>query len=239
MVSEGLVNLLSFMDHRPGQGQYKNLEIYRKHQCEGGKELTEEEFAKLLQEEKEKQVLSFEERKALADLARKMGIAVASHDDDSLERLQENRKLGVKISEFPITLEVAKEAVKEGLWTVLGAPNVLLGGSHSGNLSALEAIRAGAASILVSDYYPQALLHAVFRLYQRHGVDLCDAVNLVTQAPARAVGLGNLLGSLEEGKQADLLVVRLEGEKPKLERVFVEGTCVLKCKEWKRRRADD
>lgn len=238
MLSEGLVDLLSFMDHRPGQGQYKNLEIYRKHQCEGGKKLTEEDLAALIREEQEKQIVSFADRKALADLARRMGITVASHDDDSVEKLDENQKLGVKISEFPITLEVAKEAVKKGFQTVLGAPNVLLGGSHSGNLSALDAIRAGAAGILVSDYYPQSLLHAVFRLYLRCGVDLCDAVSMVTRNPAGAVGLGDTLGSLEEGKQADLLVVRLEGELPKLERVFVEGTCVLKCKEWRKKTND-
>lgn len=233
MISEGLVDLLSFMDHRPGQGQYRNLEVYRKHQNDGGKKLTEEEFAALIQKEQEKRVTTFEERKELARLAQERGITVASHDDDTVEKLEENQKLGVRISEFPITLEVAKEAVKKGFFTVLGAPNVLLGGSHSGNLSAVKAIREGAAGILVSDYYPQSLLHAVFHLYLHCGVSLWDAVAMVTKAPAEAVGLGTELGSLEKGKRADLLIVRLEDALPKLQYVFVEGTCVLKCREWR------
>ena len=235
MVEEGLVQLLSFMDHSPGQGQYRNLEIYRKHQPNEGKDLTDEEFKTLVEQEQSKEKVTFEALKELADLAKKKGISVASHDDDSLEKLELNRKLGVSISEFPITLEVAKEAVKQGYQTVLGAPNVLLGGSHSGNLSALEAIRNGAASILVSDYYPQSLLHTVFALWQRHGVDLPAAVSMVTSAPAKAVGMERELGSLEEGKKADLLVVRLDGEQPKLEKVFVDGSCVLKCRDRKMR----
>ena len=235
MVEEGLVQLLSFMDHSPGQGQYRNLEIYRKHQPNEGKDLTDEEFKTLVEQEQSKEKVTFEALKELADLAKKKGISVASHDDDSLEKLELNRKLGVSISEFPITLEVAKEAVKQGYQTVLGAPNVLLGGSHSGNLSALEAIRNGAASILVSDYYPQSLLHTVFALWQRHGVDLPAAVSMVTSAPAKAVGMERELGSLEEGKKADLLVVHLDGEQPKLEKVFVDGSCVLKCRDRKMR----
>src|SRR5699024_902460 len=109
----------------------------------------------IVRREKEKDSLSFRQLKEMADLARSNGVSVASHDDDSVEKLQVNREFGVKISEFPVTLDIAREAVKQGFLTVLGAPNILLGGSHSGNLSAVDAIRAGAASILVSDYYPQ------------------------------------------------------------------------------------
>ena len=94
--------LISFMDHSPGQGQYRNLEIYRKHLPDAGTNITDEEFGELIHRELSKDSLSFEQLKALADLAREKGISVASHDDDSLEKLEVNEKFGVKISEFPV-----------------------------------------------------------------------------------------------------------------------------------------
>lgn len=230
MIEDGLVDLLSFMDHSPGQGQYKNLEIYRKHQPNEGKDLSEEEFQKLVESEQNKEMVSFEKLKELADLALSRGISVASHNDDTLEKLKVNKALGVKISEFPITLEVAKAAKEAGFMTVLGAPNILLGGSHSGNLSALAAIREGAASVLVSDYYPQSLLYAVFWLSQREGMPLWEAVRYVSLNPARAVGLDREIGSLECGKQADFLIIEPSGKMPVLEQVYVAGECVFQCR---------
>lgn len=114
--------------------------------------------------------------------------------------------------------------------TVLGAPNILLGGSHSGNLSALAAIREGAASVLVSDYYPQSLLYAVFWLSQREGMPLWEAVRYVSLNPARAVGLDREIGSLECGKQADFLIIEPSGKMPVLEQVYVAGECVFQCR---------
>ncbi len=229
MLEEKTVNLLSFMDHSPGQGQYRDLEIYRKHLEEGINEVSDAEFEEIVRREKEKDSLSFRQLKEMADLARSNGVSVASHDDDSVEKLQVNREFGVKISEFPVTLDIAREAVKQGFLTVLGAPNVLLGGSHSGNLSAVDAIRAGAASILVSDYYPQALLQAVFRLYRDGELPLWEATALVTKNPAEAVGMDGEIGTIEEGKKADLLIVSDEHAFPAVEKVFVDGSCIFGC----------
>lgn len=227
MMEAGYVDLLSFMDHTPGQGQYKNLEIYRKHQPNEGRDLSEDAFVALVEQEMHKEMVSFEDLQKLADVAHAHGIAIASHDDDTVEKLAVNQELGVKISEFPITLEVAKEARKQGLMTVMGAPNILLGGSHSGNLSALDAIREDAASVLVSDYYPQALLHAIFWLHREAGLPLWQAAKYVTINPAVAVGMDDRIGSLEVGKAADLLVVDASGAMPLLEQVYVAGRCVL------------
>lgn len=215
------------MDHTPGQGQYKNLEIYRKHQPNEGKDLSDEAFAALVDREKAKEVVSFDGLKALADCAHAHGIAIASHDDDTVEKLAVNQALGVRISEFPITLEVAKAACAQGFMTVLGAPNILLGGSHSGNLSALDAIRAEAASVLVSDYYPQALLHAVFWLQREANLPLWQAVRYVTLNPATAVGMDDRIGSLAVGKLADLIVVDAKDSLPVLEQVYVGGRRIL------------
>ena len=229
MVEDDLVDLISFMDHSPGQGQYKKLEIYRKHMPEEGTNISDEEFADFIQKKKKKDMVSYEDLKELAELAQSKGISVASHDDDTREKLKVNHDLGVAISEFPITLDVAKEAVKQGFKTVLGAPNVLLGGSHSGNLSAVEAIREGAASVLVSDYYPQALLQSVFKLFHEKELTLWEAVKLVTKNPAEAVGLEKSIGTITPGKKADLLVVNDMGEFPVIEKVFVDGIKILDC----------
>lgn len=229
MIEDGQVDLLSFMDHTPGQGQYKNLDIYRKHQPNEGRDMSDAEFDALLEAERTKETVSFEGLMALADCARRHGVAIASHDDDTVTKLAVNKDLGVRISEFPITLEVAKAAVDAGFMTVVGAPNILLGGSHSGNLSALDAIKADAASVLVSDYYPQALLHAVFTLARKEDIPLWQAVRLVTLHPAQAVGLDGDIGSLECGKQADLLVVSEQNGTPTIEQVYVAGDCVVDC----------
>lgn len=229
MLEDGCVDLISFMDHSPGQGQYKNLEVFKKHQPNEGKDLSEQDFIKLVHQEMNKETVRFEDLKALADMAIQKGISIASHDDDTIEKLNINKELGVKISEFPITLEVAKGAVEKGFLTVLGAPNILLGGSHSGNLSALDAIREGAASVLVSDYYPQSLLQAVFFLHHHCDISLPQAVRFVSLNPARAVGLDAETGSIEVGKQADILIVDAQGAFPVIQNVFVDGACVLAC----------
>ncbi len=227
MLEEGLVDLLSLTDHSPGQGQYRDLAVYRKHLESEDRQLDEGEFADRLNRELDKSRVTFEQLGQLVETARAHGVPTASHDDDSLEKLGVNQKLGVTISEFPITMEVASEAVKRGFFTELGAPNILLGGSHSGNLSAREAVEGGAATILCSDYYPQALLHSVFTLVEKYGHDLCDTVKLVTLSPARAVGIDEEYGSVREGKRCDLIQVRLENGLPRVRRVWSGGKEIL------------
>jgi alpha-D-ribose 1-methylphosphonate 5-triphosphate diphosphatase len=223
LIEEGKVHLLSFMDHSPGQGQYRDLELY-KLILKGYRKLGDGEADQIIEESQGRVKVPFETLKRLADLARSKGLAVASHDDDTVEKLDVVQALGVTISEFPITLEVALEARRRGLATVAGAPNVLLGGSHSGNLSAAEAIVAGAVDVLCSDYYPASLLHAVFQLHRERTMSLAEAFRLVTLNPARAVGLGDRYGSIEPGKAADLLVVRaLDDGFPYVSRVMVAG----------------
>lgn len=223
LIDQGKVHLLSFMDHSPGQGQYRDLALY-KVIMKGYRKLGEGEVDQLIAESQSRVKLPFETLKRVADAARARGLAVASHDDDTVEKLDVVQALGSTISEFPITLEVALEARKRGLDTVAGAPNVLLGGSHSGNLCAADAIMAGAIDVLCSDYYPASLLHAVFRLHRERGLPLPEAFRLVTLNPAHAVGLADRLGSVEVGKAADLLVVRtLEDGFPYVSRALVAG----------------
>jgi len=221
------IHLVSFMDHSPGQGQFRSIEMYRK-MLKGYQNLSENELDRIVHEGQNRQKLSLEIIASIAALAKRNGVSVASHDDDTTEKIALVRAFGTEISEFPITLEVAREARRVGMHTVAGAPNILLGGSHSGNLSAAEAIVDGSVDILCSDYYPAALLHAVFHMHRRRGLDLHRMVNLVTLNAARAVGMDNELGSIATGKKADILVVEeLEDGFPTVRSAFVDGRRVL------------
>lgn len=134
------VHLLSFMDHTPGQGQYRNIEKYR-HTMKGYQDLSDEEINKQIENKKEMDRLSVSEMEEMSELARSKGIAVASHDDDATDKIDFNETLATTISEFPITMEVAKYAHGKGMYTLAGAPNIMLGGSHSGNLNAKDTVK--------------------------------------------------------------------------------------------------
>ena len=231
LIQNGYVDLLSIMDHRPGQGQYRDLNIYRKHLPQEGKNLSDEEFEELVEKEKKKPMIEGDKLAALIDTAKKNGISVSSHDDDTKACIERNVSLGISVSEFPITLEVAKQAEKKGLFVLLGAPNILLGGSHSGNLSAQKAIECGCGDILCSDYYPQSLLRAVFYLVKHKVLSMNKAVRLVSLNPAKAVGIDKDTGSVEVGKSADFLIVENGKDfSPQLLQVWVSGKRVLKHK---------
>ncbi|SES24960.1 phosphonate metabolism protein PhnM [Psychrobacillus sp. OK032] len=225
-IEDGKVHLLSFMDHTPGQGQYRNLEVYRE-TLKGYRNISDDDVNVLIAERQSTEFLTIEKIKEVADIALSKGIAVASHDDDDIKKLELVRSFGTTISEFPITLEVAKKAKEIGLHTIAGAPNVLLGGSHSGNLSAAEAIAHDCVDILCSDYYPAALLHAIFDLHEKYGNDLHKMFMMVTLNPAKAVRMDEELGSIKVGKKADILVIeRMEDGYPMLTATMVNGVLI-------------
>ncbi|KQL37407.1 MULTISPECIES: phosphonate metabolism protein PhnM [Bacillaceae] len=225
-IENGKVHLLSFMDHTPGQGQYRNLEVYRE-TLKGYRNISDDDVNVLIAERQSTEFLTIEKIKEVAELAISRGIAVASHDDDEIQKLELVKSFGTTISEFPITLEVAKKAKEMGLHTIAGAPNVLLGGSHSGNLSATEAIANDCVDILCSDYYPAALLHAIFDLHEKHGNDLHKMFMMVSLNPAKAVKMDDELGSIKVGKKADILVIeRMEDGYPMLTATMVNGALI-------------
>ncbi len=224
LMNGGFVDLISIMDHRPYQGQYRDVKIYRRHLPSEGKNLTDLEFEQLLLREKNKPMIEGEKLLNLVKTAKSLQIPVSSHDDDTFECIERNLSLGVDISEFPITFEVAKKAKECGISTLLGAPNILLGGSHSGNLSAEQAIKAGCGDILCSDYYPQALLQSVFYLYKNKVLELHDCANLVSYNPAKALKIDDYTGSIEVGKDADFLIINVDEDIcPEISQVYVCG----------------
>lgn len=225
-IEQNKIHLVSFMDHTPGQGQYRNLEKYYE-TLRGYRDVTYDEVQTIILEKQACETITLEDMERIAKLATEKNIAVASHDDDHIEKLHLVKSFGTTISEFPITLEVAKEAKKLGFHTIVGAPNVLLGKSHSGNLSAVEAIEHGCADILCSDYYPVALLHAVFHLHEKYGFDLHEMFQKVTLNPARAVKMDDDIGSIRPGKKADILIIeKMRDGYPMITTTMVDGVVI-------------
>ncbi|MEM9161428.1 MAG: alpha-D-ribose 1-methylphosphonate 5-triphosphate diphosphatase, partial [Verrucomicrobiota bacterium] len=223
MLESGYIDLLSFMDHTPGQGQYSR-ENFLNDSIKRGMtpEAAEREFNEKLARPK----LSGEQIKKLASNAAKQGIPVASHDDDTPEKVRQMRDFGVSICEFPITLEAAQTAIELGMSTLGGASNALRGGSLTGNLSMLKAIDHGVLDGFCSDYYPPSIIHSVFKLWLSAKKTLSEAVNMATLYPAQAAGIDHFTGSLEPGKDADIVLVRLIEGRPKVEQVISRGELV-------------
>lgn len=227
-IEEGKVHLISFMDHTPGQGQYRDLEIYRK-TLQGFSELSDEETDKIIENNMNTEKITLEQIKEISRIAVDNHIAIASHDDDDISKLSLVKSYGTTISEFPTTIEVARKAKEMGLWTIAGAPNVLLGGSHSGNLSAAEAIEQQTIDILCSDYYPAAMLHSIFKLSEEYGQDLHEMFQLVTLNPAKAVQMDDDIGSIKEGKKADLIIIeKMEDGFPMVTTSIVDGKLITR-----------
>ncbi|RHW35779.1 phosphonate metabolism protein PhnM [Lysinibacillus yapensis] len=226
-IQDDKVHLLSFMDHTPGQGQYRNFEIY-KQIMRGYKDMTDLEADTLIASQIEKEKITLDQIEEISKLAIEKNIAVASHDDDEIEKLELVKSYGTTISEFPITLDVAKAAKKLGLKTIAGAPNILIGGSHTGNLSAAEAIQARVIDIICSDYYPPAMLHGIFEMNKKFDESLHYLFQLVTINPARAVNMGHLIGSIKENKKADLLIIeQMDDGFPMITTTMVDGKVIL------------
>jgi alpha-D-ribose 1-methylphosphonate 5-triphosphate diphosphatase len=201
------LSLISLMDHTPGQRQWENLEHARIYYI-GKKGWSQEKFDRqVAHAEMLQQRFAQPHRRHFVDYCRAHSIALASHDDTTAEHVTLAHQEGAFISEFPTTRVAAQTAHGLGLLTVMGAPNVVRGGSHSGNVAAAELARHGLLNILSSDYVPGSLLTAVFRLVDDDIYTLPEAVATVTRNPARAAGLPDR-GEITQGLRADLVRVK-------------------------------
>jgi len=222
MLVAGDAHLISFMDHTPGQGQFKDMAAYRSYLSKTYKK-TDAELDTIMSAKLGAAESAMGRMKAVAAVARACGIAIASHDDDSPEKVETVSALGAAISEFPVNVATARAARAQGLVTLFGAPNMLRGKSQSGNMRALDAVLEGVADCLCGDYSPAALLPSVLKLPDLAPIALHEAVALVSRNPARAVGLTDR-GEISPGKRADLIAVKWLGGLPQVERVWVKGT---------------
>jgi alpha-D-ribose 1-methylphosphonate 5-triphosphate diphosphatase len=217
--------LVSFMDHTPGQRQWRDLATYRTFLAGGVRD--EAEFQALLERRVgEQRANAARHKAALLELLEGMPAVRASHDDTTAEHVAEAGAIGATISEFPTTAEAARAARAAGMGVVMGAPNLVIGGSHSGNVAAAELAREGLLDALSSDYVPASLLAAAF-LLAGPGLDLPvpEAVATVTRNPADLLGLADR-GRLAAGARADLVRVRGVGTAPTAMAVWREGARV-------------
>ncbi len=227
MLAGNRVDLVSLMDHTPGARQFRDIEKWKLYY--GGKSgLSVCALAAMVDDRLKLHAANHDRnRAALVALSRRNGIALASHDDTTLAHVDESVADGVTIAEFPTTFEAAKASHDNGIGVLMGAPNLVRGGSHSGNVAAEDLARAGVLDIMSSDYVPSSLLMGAFELTRRvEGISLSSAINVVSRNPARACGLMDR-GAIASGQRADLVRVHMAGDHPVVREVYRDGQRVL------------
>ena len=227
LVEQPLVQLVSVMDHAPGQRQFARMEKYREYYM-GKYHLSPAEMDRFVSEQLANSARhSDQQRAAIVDICRSRELALASHDDATLEHVTESADYGMAIAEFPTTFEAAEASHARGLKVLMGAPNIVRGGSHSGNIAAADLAQRGVLDILSSDYYPASLLQAALGLAEQdNGYDLPQAIATISLAPARAAGLDDR-GEIAVGLRADLVQAQVHNGQPVIGQVWRQGRRVF------------
>ena len=224
LVDRDDIRLMSLMDHTPGQRQFRDEDKLRTYYRGKKGGLTDAQLDELF-------AMRFEFQRKYADknmsaiiaLAREHNVPLASHDDTTAENVADAVREGVAVAEFPTTMEAARGLHEAGIGILMGAPNVVRGGSHSGNIAAIDLAREGLLDILSSDYIPSSLLMAALQLPERvPEIDLAQAVRTVTKTPAVAVGLDDR-GEILAGKRADVIRVHIGAGVPVVRSVWRAG----------------
>ena len=221
------IDLVSLMDHAPGQRQFasidKYIEYYKKKYG-----YTDEALKKVMDDHSAaSEAFSDANRKAISALCNEHDIALASHDDATLAHVEESQNLGCSLAEFPTTLEAGEACHERDLLVMMGAPNVIRGGSHSGNVAAKDFASRGWLDVLSSDYYPTALLPAAVKLTDPEiGMSLGDAIATVTDNPAKAAHFYDR-GRLAEGLRGDVVLFSLDQHGVRVSETYVAGRRVF------------
>lgn len=221
LIQENKVNMLSIMDHSPGQGQFKTMEKWKKYHLKSY-QISEDEVDAYIKSKASKDKVGVVED--LVKFGLSYNLPILSHDDDCSDKLNTLKKLGISFSEFPLSVEVAKRAKEMGISTGMGAPNVVRGGSQSGNIAAKELIQEGVCDYLCSDYHPASMLLSPYRLKEDVNLSLEDGFAMVSTMPAKLANLGDR-GELKENMLADIAVID-ESHFPKVVLTFKNGEVI-------------
>jgi len=221
------VRLASLMDHAPGQRQFASMDAYKTY-YQGKLKMSDAALADFTERRiQESQTYAEPHRRAIAAACNAMGIVLASHDDATRDHVDEAVALGIDVAEFPTTMEAARAARAAGMAILMGGPNVVRGGSHSGNVSARALAGADLLDILSSDYIPFSMLQSAFALAELvEGFSLPKAIQLVTKRPATAAGFTDR-GEIAVGKRADFVHLRIEDGIPIVLTVWRQGRRVI------------
>ena len=230
LIQEGHLDLVSLMDHTPGQGQFRNADYLYEYYTKAS-HLSRQQVDEMV-ERRIALKRGFDDGhvRELVQQCLSQSIPVASHDDDTEAKVEWVNAMGVQISEFPVTLEAARTARALGMNVLMGAPNIIFGRSLSNNLSGREAISAQCCDMIGSDYSPSSLLHAVFKLHQLELGTLPELIGMISHQPARVIGLEDRIGSIATGMEADLVLVDTRGHAPRVIQTFVSGRQVYSCR---------
>lgn len=222
-VENPLVRLASLMDHAPGQRQFTSIDAYAVYYI-GKKKMSQAEFDDFCQRRMAQSAAnSGPNRSVLTQACRVRGIVLASHDDATLDHVAEALEQGIRVAEFPTTHQAAAASREAGMSVLMGAPNVMRGGSHSGNVSARSLAENGHLDILSSDYIPFSLIQSAFFLSEVvESISLPQSMAMVSKTPAHSVGLDDR-GEIAIGKRGDLVRVRLDDHVPVVRGVWREG----------------
>jgi len=219
---DALLELVSVMDHTPGQRQWRDLAKYR-HYTERNGSYSDADYEALVLALKAHQArYAIPNRAAIIAASHARNKPLASHDDTDVAHVEQAGRERIAISEFPTTVAAAQAARQQGIAIVMGGPNLVKGGSHSGNVSAAELAQLDLLDIFSSDYVPASLLQSAFLLRDTVGWSLPKAINTITCNPARAIGLTDR-GELAPGLRADLIRVRMSGDMPIVRGAWHQG----------------
>jgi len=221
-----LLRLASVMDHTPGQRQWHDREQWRRFQERNGKLSDEHVTTALAELSVEQERYADAHRREIVARCKTLGLPVASHDDTLVEHVEQAAAEGIVLAEFPTTRIAAEAARAHRISTIMGAPNIVRGGSHSGNVSALELAKADLLDILSSDYVPSSLLTAVFDLVEKADWTLPRAMATVSAEPARTAGLLDR-GAIAPGLRADFVRVTMLDTLPVPRATYREGARIV------------
>ena len=218
------IGILSLMDHTPGQRQFSDLSALKTYVAKK-RGMTDTEFTNHVEN-----LMSLQERfgekheQGAVKEAARLGAVLASHDDTTMKHVATSAKNGVGFAEFPTTVEAAEACRAHGIAVMMGAPNLIRGGSHSGNVAAEKLAHSDLLDIVSSDYVPSALLLSAFRLAEIWN-DLPRAIATVSRNPAMAARLTDR-GAIETGLRGDVLRVQNTNQNHLLRGVWSQGSRV-------------
>ncbi|MCO6184633.1 alpha-D-ribose 1-methylphosphonate 5-triphosphate diphosphatase [Rhizobium sp. L1K21] len=217
------VRLASLMDHAPGQRQFQTMEQYTLY-YKTKRGLSDEAFAHFVKRRQESSAkYSNKNRIAISQACHERGISIASHDDATIDHVEEAKSFGVRLAEFPTSMDAARASHDAGMSVLMGAPNIVRGKSHSGNIAAGDLAQHGVLDVLSSDYVPLSLVHAPFVIADTYEeISLPQALAMVTATPAKTVALDDR-GRIAPGLRADLVRVRRDEGVPVVRGVWREG----------------